>query len=114
MVIDLEDAITDPSVDAAVHAAGEVLAELNRNPPESLLFVRVRSAAHIRELALALGAGQRIVSGFVLPKFGTKTGEEYLQAVDAHKTGRMVSIHGELKPPGRFWKLENPRDFILL
>ncbi|TXM72170.1 hypothetical protein FV226_13150 [Methylobacterium sp. WL12] len=40
--------------------------------------------------------------------------EEYLQAVDAHKTGRMVSIHGELKPPGRFWRLENPRDFTLL
>lgn len=40
--------------------------------------------------------------------------EEYLQAVDAHKTGRIVSIHGELKPPGRFWRLENPRDFTLL
>ena len=40
--------------------------------------------------------------------------EEYLHAVDAHKTGRMVSIHGELKPPGRFWRLENPRDFTLL
>ena len=40
--------------------------------------------------------------------------EEYLQAVDAHKTGRMVSIHGELKPPGRFWRLENPQDFVLL
>ena len=81
MVIDLEDAITDPSVDAAVAATADVLAELRDDPPDSLLFVRVRSAAHIRELALALGAGQRIVSGFVLPKFSTKTGEEYLQAV---------------------------------
>ncbi len=81
MVIDLEDAITDPSVDAAVTATGDVLAELAEDPPESLLFVRVRSAAHIRELALVLGHGQAIVSGFVLPKFSTKTGEEYLQAV---------------------------------
>ncbi len=81
MVIDLEDAIADPTVDAAVGSTGRVLAQLGDEPPDSLLFVRVRSAAHIRELALALGSGQRIVSGFVLPKFSTKTGEEYLQAV---------------------------------
>lgn len=81
MVIDLEDAITDRSVDAAVGSTGAVLAELGDDPPDSLLFVRVRSAAQIRELALALGADQRIVSGFVLPKFSAKTGEEYLQAV---------------------------------
>ncbi|HEY5881553.1 MAG TPA: HpcH/HpaI aldolase/citrate lyase family protein, partial [Nakamurella sp.] len=81
MVIDLEDAISDPSVDGAVASTADVLAELGADPPESLLFVRVRSAAHIRQLTLALGPGQRIVSGFVLPKFGAKTGEEYLQAV---------------------------------
>ncbi|HEY5882316.1 MAG TPA: HpcH/HpaI aldolase/citrate lyase family protein, partial [Nakamurella sp.] len=56
-------------------------AELDQDLPESLVFVRVRTAAQIRELALALGPGQRIVSGFVLPKFSSKTGEEYLQAV---------------------------------
>lgn len=81
IVIDLEDAIADPSVDAAIGSTGAVLTELGQDPPESLLFVRVRSAAQIRELALALGPGQRIVSGFVLPKFSVKTGEEYLQAV---------------------------------
>ncbi len=81
MVIDLEDAIADQSVDAAVAATSRVLAELDQDPPESLVFVRVRTAAQIRELALALGPGQRIVSGFVLPKFGVKAGEEYLQAV---------------------------------
>jgi citrate lyase beta subunit len=81
MVIDLEDAIADPTVDAAVGATARTLTELSADPPDSLLFVRVRSAAHIRELALALGPGQRIVSGFVLPKFASKTGEEYLQAV---------------------------------
>ena len=81
MVIDLEDAIADRSVDAAVGSTGAVLSELGQDPPDSLLFVRVRTAAQIRELALALGPGQRIVSGFVLPKFSAKTGEEYLQAV---------------------------------
>jgi citrate lyase beta subunit len=81
MVIDLEDAIADPSVDAAVGSTGAVLTELGQDPPDSLLFVRVRSVAQIKELSLSLGPGQRIVSGFVLPKFSTKTGEEYLQAV---------------------------------
>ena len=81
MVIDLEDAIADPSVEAAVSATGAVPSELGQDPPDSLVFVRVRTAAQIRELMLALGPDQRIVSGFVLPKFSTKTGEEYLQAV---------------------------------
>ena len=81
MVIDLEDAIADPSVEAAVSSTGAVLAELEQDPPDSLLFVRVRTAAQIRELTLALGPGQRIVSGFVLPKFSIRTGEEFLEAV---------------------------------
>ncbi len=107
MVIDLEDAITDPSVDAAVAATGDVLAELAQDPPESLLFVRVRSAAHIRELALVLGHGQAIVSGFVLPKFSTKTGEEYLQAVaevdarSAHPVYADANAGGAVQ--GRSW-----------
>lgn len=81
MVIDLEDAITDHSVDSAVASTSAMLGQLDQDPPDSLIFVRVRTAAQIRELTLALGPGQQIVSGFVLPKFGAKTGEEYLQAV---------------------------------
>ena len=54
---------------------------LKADPPESLLFVRVRTVDQIRELALATGRAIGVVSGFVLPKFSLGHGEEYLQAV---------------------------------
>ena len=48
MVIDLEDAIADDSVDTALTTTDETLRDLHEDPPESLVFVRVRSADHIR------------------------------------------------------------------
>jgi len=81
MVIDLEDAIPDVSVDSALTSTYETLRDLNENPPESQLFVRVRSADQIRRLADELGTSLSVVSGFVLPKFSVKSGREYLQAV---------------------------------
>jgi hypothetical protein len=55
MVIDLEDAISDGVVDAALASTRQTLRDLSEDPPESLVFVRVRSAEHIAELADALG-----------------------------------------------------------
>ena len=81
MVIDLEDAISDASLDSAFTSTHETLRDLNEHPPESLLFVRVRSADHIRQLVDALGPSLGIVSGFVLPKFSVADGPDYLRAV---------------------------------
>ncbi len=81
MVIDLEDAIPDASVDAALTSTQQTLRDLHDDPPESLLFVRVRSADHIRQLVDALGPSLGIVSGFVLPKFSLAAGPDYLAAV---------------------------------
>lgn len=36
---------------------------------------------------------------------------EYLQAVEAHKEGRAISVEGELERTGRQWRLDNPRNF---
>ena len=81
MVIDLEDAISDASVDSALTSTALTLCDLHEDPPESLVFVRVRSADHIRQLVDALGPALSIVSGFVLPKFSVEAGADYLQAV---------------------------------
>jgi citrate lyase beta subunit len=81
MVIDLEDAIADDSVDTALSSTYETLQDLYDRPPESLLFVRVRSADHIEQLADKLGAALAVVSGFVVPKFSVAVGRRYLQAV---------------------------------
>ena len=50
MVIDLEDAISDGSVESALTSTQVTLRDLHEDPPESLVFVRVRSADHIRQL----------------------------------------------------------------
>ena len=81
LVIDLEDAISDGSVDSALRSTQRTLLDLYGDPPESLLFVRVRSAEHIGALVDALGPALGIVSGFVLPKFSVAGGHEFLQAV---------------------------------
>jgi citrate lyase beta subunit len=81
VVIDLEDAISDVSVDAAFTTTHQTLQNLDDDPPSSLVFVRVRSAEQIRRLADELGPSLGVVSGFVLPKFSVSAGDGYLQAV---------------------------------
>lgn len=90
MVIDLEDAIADDSVESAMVSTSQTLRDLNENPPESLVFVRVRSADQIERLAGTLGSAIGIVSGFVLPKFSVADGAGYLKAVVA---AGEVSVH---------------------
>lgn len=81
MVIDLEDAIPDAAVDDALTSTQLTLRDLDDDPPDSLVFIRVRSADHIRQLVDALGPAIGIVSGFVLPKFSVVAGPDYLHAV---------------------------------
>ena len=81
LVIDLEDAISDDSVDGALTSTGESLRDLHEDPPECLLFVRVRSPDQVGLLTDQLGPALAVVSGFVLPKFSVAGGAGYLQAV---------------------------------
>jgi citrate lyase beta subunit len=81
MVIDLEDAIADGSVESALAGTAATLRRLQQDPPESQLFVRVRTVDHIRALTTELGDAIGVVSGFVLPKFSLAHGAEFLRAV---------------------------------
>jgi len=94
MVIDLEDAIADDSVESAMSSTYETLRDLHDNPPDSLIFVRVRSAEHIEQLTGALGAATSIVSGFVLPKFSVADGPGYLKAVAAAGENSAHPLYG--------------------
>jgi len=91
MVLCLEDAIDDGEVVAAeanivtqmaqldaLAAAGDPAAE---NWP--LLFLRVRNAEQITDLADRLGPALRLLSGFVLPKFTEDSGLPFLEALTA-------------------------------
>jgi citrate lyase beta subunit len=100
MVLCLEDAIDDREVpdaeanlvrqlsrlaaeeaDRADRAAGPAAGE--RAPEQlPLLFVRVRHAAQITDLAARLGPALRVLSGFVVPKFTEETGLPFLEALE--------------------------------
>ncbi|MFC8531183.1 HpcH/HpaI aldolase/citrate lyase family protein [Nocardia sp. NPDC057227] len=93
MVIDLEDAVADHEVEWAKAQAVAVLDELAADPdPNPMLFVRVRDAATITEIAEALGAGAAVLTGFVFPKFDSLTGPSYFAAlaVATQRLGRTV------------------------
>jgi len=94
MVLCLEDAIDDREVaDAEANLVRQLtrLAEEEElraedgasgsAAPVPLLFVRVRSAGQITDLAARLGPALRLLSGFVLPKFTEETGLPFLEAL---------------------------------
>jgi citrate lyase beta subunit len=83
MVIDLEDAIADHAVDAAMTNLASTLDDLaTRRERVPLLFVRVRRAEQIDELVGRLGAGIDVLSGFVLPKFTADNGGDHLDRIE--------------------------------
>lgn len=82
MVLCLEDAIPDLEVlrgEANIVAALTWLHEAGAQQP--LLFVRVRHVDQIADLCHRLGPAVDVLSGFVLPKFGARSGALYLDAL---------------------------------
>ncbi|MGW6693099.1 HpcH/HpaI aldolase/citrate lyase family protein [Rhodococcus sp. NPDC054953] len=102
MVIDLEDAVADDQVDAALAGAVAALDALAATPARGmLLFVRVRTATEIRAVTAALGAGVEALTGFVIPKFTAATGAGTLNAVrEASETlGKHLYVMPVLESP---------------
>jgi citrate lyase beta subunit len=94
MVLDLEDAVGDHSVDPALTNAVRALDELAVSGlgGRAMLFVRVRSVDCVRRIVDGLSTGADALTGFVFPKFTADAAEEYLSAVaDAcEQFGRQV------------------------
>ncbi|MEU6974019.1 HpcH/HpaI aldolase/citrate lyase family protein [Kitasatospora aureofaciens] len=106
MVLCLEDAIADHEVDAGERNLVEQITDLvsdftdcTRDHP--LLFIRVRTAAQILDLAERLGPAVGLLSGFVLPKFTAEDGGAYLAALAAAEaaTGRRLFAMPVLESP---------------
>ncbi|MGX6509802.1 HpcH/HpaI aldolase/citrate lyase family protein [Rhodococcus sp. SJ-2] len=82
MVLDLEDAVADHEVEQGLRNAVATLDELAAQGDDPmLLFIRVRTADSIDRIADILGGGVRVLTGFVLPKFDSGGGREFLEAV---------------------------------
>lgn len=85
IVIDLEDAVADHDLDEALANTVRTLNELSGSG--SLVFVRARTAAHIRSICDGLDHGAAGLAGFVVPKFTAARGAEFLdEIVAASKT----------------------------
>ncbi len=103
-VLCLEDAIPDGAVEYAVTHLAQQLATLYRpegRPDLPLVFVRVRSADQPARLAALMGEAAAVVDGYVLPKFSTERGAEYLDAVvDSERVvGRRLSMMPVIETP---------------
>lgn len=102
MVIDLEDAVADDQLAAALAGAVEALDALaGTTAAGMLLFVRVRTAAEIHAIADALGAGASALTGFVIPKFTAATGPAALAAVEmaSERLGKRLYAMPVLESP---------------
>ncbi|QMU75644.1 HpcH/HpaI aldolase/citrate lyase family protein [Streptacidiphilus sp. PB12-B1b] len=88
MVLCLEDAIDDREVEAA---EANIVAQLTQLAAADcadtgawpLLFVRVRHAGQITDLAARLGPALGMLTGFVVPKFTEESGLPFLEALTA-------------------------------
>ncbi|GLV79119.1 MULTISPECIES: HpcH/HpaI aldolase/citrate lyase family protein [Streptomyces] len=98
MVLCLEDSIDDADVPGAEENLVRQFAELSgRGPgtPLPLLFIRVRTPEQITDLVTRLGAGVRLLSGFVLPKFTEERGAAFLEAlISAENAGAGSELGG--------------------
>lgn len=82
MVLCLEDAVPDDLVEKAEQNLVESVQAMHASDAEMpLLFVRVRRPDQLVDVVERLGEAAGTLTGFVLPKFGTANGEEYLQAL---------------------------------
>ena len=84
IVIDLEDAVADHDLQYAVENTIRTLNELSGS--NALVFVRARTAQQIRTVCAGLTPGAAGLAGFVVPKFTSATGAEYLDEILAAST----------------------------
>ncbi|MBL1117730.1 HpcH/HpaI aldolase/citrate lyase family protein [Streptomyces sp. 110] len=97
MVLCLEDSIDDAEVAGAEENLVRQLGELSgRDSGTSLplLFIRVRTPGQIVDLVSRLGAGVRLLSGFVLPKFTEERGGAFLEALMSAETAQVTEVLG--------------------
>lgn len=92
MVIDLEDAVADDEVEEGIRNTVATLdARAAGGSSPMMLFVRVRTPEGVMRIASMLGPGAAVLTGFVLPKFGSVTGPAFLEAVA--EASRLLDRH---------------------
>jgi citrate lyase beta subunit len=94
-VLCLEDAIRDTDVGAAEGNVTAQLAELHESGADGpLLFVRVRHPDQVRALTKRLGTAAAALTGFVFPKFTSRSGGDYLDVLEEMRSKTGLPLYG--------------------
>jgi citrate lyase beta subunit len=81
-VLCLEDAIRDTDVPAAERNVTAQLIGLHRSAAQApLMFVRIRHPDQVRSIVKEIGAAAPVLTGFVFPKFNSRTGTGFLEVL---------------------------------
>ncbi|MBX2982167.1 MAG: hypothetical protein KF843_05830 [Flavobacteriales bacterium] len=94
------------------------LANSVRSKSDTLEDVSVRGAVRMLDSEKPKRYGKIKIIGTVEDKSATievnLDGEDYLQAIVAHKAERQVELSGDLKKRGKVWQLNKPSDFKVI
>ncbi|WP_342511899.1 HpcH/HpaI aldolase/citrate lyase family protein [Sporosarcina sp. FSL K6-1522] len=101
MVIDLEDAVGDNQLEEAERMLFEHLRVLYEALEDQILlvddlpliFVRVRNPEQLRQVTAQLSIYQRVLTGYVFPKFSYETGKKYL-AILEEQNDKDIVLYG--------------------
>ena len=85
----LEDSIQDSALEYAEKQLGNTLDRLVNCPNLPLLFVRVRNPEHFEHVSTALGERNRLLAGYIFPKFDLSNADRFLSVLD-----RVRSVYG--------------------
>ena len=94
----LEDAIQDDALDDAelklISILGELRSVYERGQERlPLLFVRVRTPEHMQHISCLLGENEKIITGYILPKFDLTNGEAYREIIQSINERREVPLY---------------------
>ena len=98
LVIDLEDAVSDNQLAEAEETLYKHIkalydaVECQKFTLEELplLFVRVRDPKQMKRITESLGVLQKILTGYVFPKFSYESGKEYLSILEENNTDEII------------------------
>ncbi|MGN0688443.1 MAG: HpcH/HpaI aldolase/citrate lyase family protein [Oscillospiraceae bacterium] len=80
----LEDSILDCALELAENNLILTLSEIKKRVPAEripLIFVRVRTPNHLMHIHSKLGELEEVLTGYILPKFDSSNGKEYVQNI---------------------------------
>lgn len=90
----LEDAILDNAIEYAEMALSESLHKLSAaNCELPYLFVRVRSPEQLERIHSILGGYEKILTGYIFPKFDIFNGSKYMKSISRFNEKRKQTLY---------------------